>query len=37
MGKTESFWLIKNPVKSEAWLLFDYDGVSCSILENKIH
>jgi len=33
----ESFLLIKNPIKSEEWLLFDYDEVSCTILENKIY
>jgi hypothetical protein len=28
INNTESFWLIKNLVKSKAWLLLDYDGVS---------
>jgi len=37
MDNTESFWLIKNSVKSEAWLLFDYDEVSCPVLGNKIY
>jgi hypothetical protein len=37
MDNIESFLLKTNPIKSEAWLLFDYDGVSCPVLGNKIY
>jgi len=37
VDNTESFWQIKNHVKSEAWLFFYYDGVSCPVLENKTY
>ena len=37
INNTESFWLIKNLVKSKAWLLLDYDGVSYLVLGNKIY
>jgi len=35
INNTESFLLIKNLVKSKAWLLLDYDGVSYLVLGNK--
>ena len=33
----ERFLLIRNYVKSESWLLFDYNKVSCLVLRNKIY
>jgi hypothetical protein len=37
IDNTESFLLRRNPIKSESWLLFDYNGVSCIVLIKKIY
>jgi len=37
INNTKIFWPIKNLVKSKAWLLLNYDGVSYPVLGNKIY